>query len=82
MAVTALLLDHGANLKAADKDGNTVLHYTVKDKAPTYFPETEAQDFIHRGVDPNAKNAQGQTPLGLARALHNNQAVTFFQQVK
>jgi len=61
--VTILLLDHGADVNATDKVGNTPLHAAVQTTASreAYLPVIET--LISRGADINAQNHGGGTPL-------------------
>ena len=56
-----LLLAKGADIKAADKGGSTVLHYAVQGSSTGLV-----KLLLEKGVDPNAKNGVGCTPLHFA----------------
>lgn len=56
-----MLLDHGANLKLLDQDGNTALHYAVQARLPNI-----AQQLISAGVDMDARNILDKTAAHIA----------------
>lgn len=56
-----LLLKHGANPNARDRDANTALHYAARLQDPSYI-----QSLVANAGDLSAKNRKGQTPLHLA----------------
>lgn len=53
-----LLIEHGANVKAADRTGKTVLHYAVSRSNPELV-----KLLIDAGVDVNAKDRRGSTVM-------------------
>eukprot|EP01064_Diplonema_japonicum_P035072 TRINITY_DN7486_c0_g1_i1.p1 TRINITY_DN7486_c0_g1~~TRINITY_DN7486_c0_g1_i1.p1 ORF type:complete len:507 (+),score=87.33 TRINITY_DN7486_c0_g1_i1:601-2121(+) len=53
-----LLLRYGADINAADAEGNTVLHLCRSVGDCTFF--------LEKGADPNAKDKRGNTPLHLS----------------
>jgi uncharacterized protein len=55
------LLDLGADVNAANDDGNTPLH-----GAASLGLDTVARFLIDKGADVNARNADGRTPVGVA----------------
>jgi hypothetical protein len=59
-----LLLDRGADFKATDPEGRTVLMLT---SASATFPLDAIKTLIARGADVNAKSAKGETALDFAR---------------
>ncbi|KAF7557229.1 hypothetical protein G7Z17_g762 [Cylindrodendrum hubeiense] len=57
-----LLLSAGADYLAVNKNGDTVLHILARKlKSPAL--RDLFKDLVRRGVDVNARNAQGETPL-------------------
>lgn len=59
--LAAILLDAGANPKATDRDGRTVLHYAVRMREAARIVPL----LVSRGADPNARagDGLGTTPL-------------------
>jgi ankyrin repeat protein len=79
-----VLLDHGANADAIDKNGKAVLHHAV-----TYTPSAAiVRELLARGAKPDIRlqspkpysgdriDPQGATPLLVAAGFNNLQAVT------
>jgi hypothetical protein len=58
------LLDRGANLNAADEQGNTALH-----KAARSVRQDCCEILLTRGLSPNVANRAGKTPLDVAIEL-------------
>ncbi|CAH1381357.1 unnamed protein product, partial [Tenebrio molitor] len=60
-----MLLDHGADINAADNSGKTALHAAFKD--PNYLPEVKViLLFLSRGVDANKRDKEQKTALDYA----------------
>ncbi|KAJ5556445.1 hypothetical protein N7494_000360 [Penicillium frequentans] len=57
-----LLLDHGANPVQPDKRGDTALHHLAKSLRHQGFKDL-FQRFLNAGVDINARNEKGRSPL-------------------
>ena len=58
-----VLLQAGADPKAQDKDGNTLLHDAARSNVnPDVF-----KILLQAGADPKARNAAGETPWDLAQ---------------
>lgn len=55
------LLRKGIDINAIDEEGNTALHYAVKENYDTVF-----NFLIERGADINVRNSNGYTPLDYA----------------
>lgn len=64
------VLDYGYPLDYVDKDNNTMLHFA----ASSPNPET-VQFFIDKGLDLEAKDSYGNTPLKMASILSTNPLV-------
>lgn len=67
-AIVKALLDHGADIKAKDSNGNTVLHYWVRIGGyGIWTPDDEDTDMffllIERGAEIGARRYDGATPL-------------------
>jgi ankyrin repeat protein len=56
--IIQLLLDHGANLNACDKSGNTALHFAASEGHLE-----AARMLLERGADVNSQNDEGLAPL-------------------
>lgn len=69
IAIVQKLLKAGANASKCDNMGGNALHY-----AAAYGRKELCDCFLSGGVDKNAKNVQGQTPLALA--TRNKQSAT------
>lgn len=61
LEVLLLLLEGGANVLAADNDGNTALHDRVVDG-----PMEMIEALLRFGADVNRRNSEGRTPLHIA----------------
>lgn len=60
---TRVLLEHGANVKAANGDGSTPLHSAVFLGYPAI-----ARQLLDAGADPSARNERGNVPVEAAQA--------------
>jgi ankyrin repeat protein len=63
--VIDLLLDLGANIKAVDSEGNSVLHYAVQSKS-----ERVVKKLLVRGAKKNIRNYKGKIPYDIAMELN------------
>jgi ankyrin repeat protein len=61
-----LLLEHGADVNAANQAGDTALHGAALRGSPAII-----QFLVDRGANLRAKNAKGQTPLDIAMGVPN-----------
>lgn len=69
-ALTVALLEQGADVNVADKDGWTPFRWTVDND------NTEMAEFLlEKGVDVNAVDKDGWTPLKLARNYKNTEMI-------
>jgi len=59
--IAKMLLAAGADAKAVDDNGWTLLHYAAK-----FGSESAVEDALKLGVNPNARSRQGFTPLHVA----------------
>lgn len=57
----ALCLERGADIDAADENGQTALHLAVAQAEPAVL-----RLLVEKGASPHARDAKGQTPLDLA----------------
>ena len=69
------LLEHGADAKAIDLKGNTLLHAC----ADGGYAEL-AQAFLALGVDPRQRNRQGSRPIEIARERGNVAVVKLLER--
>ena len=60
----------GADVKAANDDGWTALHYAANENMPTL-----AQALIDKGAAADAKTVEGETPLDIALKQHSQEVV-------
>lgn len=66
LAKLELLIDHGADVKAQDKQGHTALHLRAKKlSGHDGFEEKIVSLLVKRGLSPNVKNNAGDTPLAM-----------------
>merc|ERR1719479_133122 len=75
IAVVKLLLDNRANPFAVDAAGNSGLHY-----AAGYGRKELVEYLLKTGVAVNQANAQGQTPLTVARQNKQEAAIQILQK--
>ena len=77
--VAELLLNHGAQVDATNRNGNTPLFVAV-------FNSRGRGELItllrQRGADPRKRNTSGQTPVGLARLIGNYDVAQYFTDVR
>ena len=78
--IIRLLLDHGADPKAADAEGRTALMYVFMDStravnAPAADREATVDLLLARGASVNARDKRGKTALAYARQLSGGQAL-------
>jgi len=62
--IAEILIEHGVDPKAKDKDGSTALHWICR-RSKT--PAEVAEVLLKHGADPNAQDKYGDTPLMLAK---------------
>lgn len=66
--ITATLIEHGIDLTKADEKGNTALHLAIQ------FGHLEiARKILQTGFNPNVRNLEQYTPLGLVCNSFKNQ---------
>lgn len=72
VAAVEALVDHGADLEARDRWGNTALW-----RAVYQLPDGQRMvtTLLDRGADPHAANNHGATPAGLARKIGRSHPV-------
>lgn len=82
-AMLELLLEHGADLKSKDDEGNQVLHYLCMSQSSVNLDfRNNANDerliltLLDQGIDVNATNYHGECPLFLAAVSCNEQLVS------
>lgn len=71
-AAVQLLLDHGANPRVMDREGNTPLHHAARS-----IDATVARCLCQAGADCDALNHEGYSPLALAASLGNTPLVRY-----
>lgn len=76
LRIAGLLLDRGADLSLADRDGMTALHYLalMYGEEPPLLETLKA--FMAKGADPNVSSINGTTPLMFAAFRNRPQLVT------
>jgi len=72
-----LLLDLGLAVDATNAAGNTALHAAVTGRGSAMIIDA----LLARGADPNAANAKGETPLGLAETRTTPEVVAQLRAV-
>lgn len=83
-----LLLDHGADARIKDSDGQTPLHFVAEPEVLSIQKEgIEArvdicQMLIKKGADVNAKDNEGRTPLDLCAGETHSQKIIEFLKSK
>lgn len=72
------LIEHGANIRAVTKDGKSVLHGIIKAHSDFNISFDEMSDLINflikKGIDVNATDQNGNTPLHLSGEENNEYA--------
>lgn len=71
--IALIALNKGAEPCCIKLLGTTLLHYCVDEDALAL-----AQALVKRGLDPNAQNEKGETPLKKARVLDNKRMIEYF----
>lgn len=74
------LLEHGADVSLADKDGNTPLHLLIAEKDLSHLNgvyEEVLQLFLNKGAHIDAVNQKGETPLHAAARTGDIPAIKF-----
>ncbi len=70
MGASLLLIEHGANVNAKNKSGNTPLHDACRGvPGPRRARRTETIRLLLSHGAPGVKNAKGYTPLGYVTSL-------------
>lgn len=69
-----LLIAHGADLEAADRDGVRALHRATQHKNPDC-----CRMLVEAGADIQALTKTGKTPLDLANALRRTETIALLQ---
>ena len=62
-----MLLKHGAPVNALDRNGNSALHYAIKENASLMV-----KMLLENGADPNLKPRNGKTPLEMAESVDSD----------
>lgn len=76
------LIENGANINLADKDGNTPLHILMKyvdSKGNEKSYKEVLTLFINHNANVDAKNKSGETPLAIAEDFNDKIAVEFLK---
>src|SRR5688572_23452622 len=67
VAIVRMALDHGADVRATDSGGDTVLHMLIGCGRSEFEANPGIVSLlVERGADINARNNRGQTPLFLS----------------
>jgi len=61
--IAQFLIQHGADVNRVGENGNTALHFAIGDRNPELV-----RILLAAGADKNAKDAQGYTPIFLAKS--------------
>ncbi len=77
LRIAGLLLDRGADLALANRDGMTALHYLVLMYVEEPALLETLQAFMANGADPDVSNGDGTTPLMLAAQRDRLQVATY-----
>ena len=70
-----VLTKAGADAKAVDDDGNTLLHLVLLNKAAQHSAADALRSLIKAGANPKAKNKEGQSALQLAKTMARDDLV-------
>lgn len=76
-----ILIRNGANTSSKDSNGNTILHSAVGEGiwSPSNLQQRVVKTLVAAGLDINARNQAGLTPLDLAAANEGKKMVGFLR---
>lgn len=74
-AMVELLLDHGADIDAADGDGNTALHHAM-----SRIQSDTVRALVERNADPLHENKWGESPQDRARLYRLDDVLDLIEQ--
>lgn len=78
-----LLIQYGADINAVNYEGDTILHKQFR-ISPEFWKKYSGPKYtkalLVMGADPNKKNADGKTPMDLAKESNNEAALKVIEQ--